>query len=117
MRAVDRRTFETTDGEAVRAEFFPDGTPTGEAGDLVEDAIANVLVDEWDAAATSLLDAFAEQSICAKEKPDYEVTPEHGSNQHYAACHLHHAGVASEAPGSVPSLGDDEGDASVAADD
>jgi oligopeptide/dipeptide ABC transporter ATP-binding protein len=117
MRAVDRRTFEATDGEAVRAEFFPDGTPSGEAGDLVEDAIAGVLTGEWDAAATELLDAFAEQSICAKEKPDYEVTPEHGGNQHYAACHLHHAGVSGEAPRSVPSLGDDEGDASVAADD
>jgi peptide/nickel transport system ATP-binding protein len=117
MRAVDRRTFEATDGEAIRAKFFPEGRPSGEAGDLVEDAIANVLTDEWDTAATSLLDAFAEQSICAKEKPDYEVTPKHGSNQHYAACHLHHTGVAGEAPGSVPSLGDDEGDASVAADD
>ena len=117
MRAVDRRTFEATDEQTVRVEFFPDGTPTGDAGDLVEDAIGNVLGDEWDAAATSLLDAFAEQSICAKEKPDYEVTPEHGTNQHYAACHLHHTDVAGEAPGSVPGLGDDEGDAGVAADD
>jgi peptide/nickel transport system ATP-binding protein len=117
MRAVERRTFEATDAEAIRRKFFPDGTPSGEAGDLVENALAGVVAGEWDEWARTLLDSFAEQSICAKEQPDYEVTPEHGANQHYAACHLHHEAVTSETPSSVPGLGDDEGGAGVAADD
>ena len=92
MRETERRTFEI-DGEAsLRNEFFPDGTPSGEAGSLVETSIDDVLSDDWDAAEERLTEAFAEQSICAREIPAYEVESEHGGT-HFAACHLHNDDV------------------------
>jgi peptide/nickel transport system ATP-binding protein len=93
MRETQRRTFEA-DGEAsLRSEFFPDGTPDGEAGSLVEASIDDVLNDEWDAAEERLTEAFAEQSICAQEIPSYEVEPAYGDGVHFAACHLHNDDV------------------------
>ncbi|MDS0294076.1 ABC transporter ATP-binding protein [Halogeometricum luteum] len=94
MRETERRTFEA-DGEAsLRNEFFPDGTPDGEAGSLVETSVDDVLNGDWDAAEERLTEAFAEQSICAREVPSYEVEPVHGDGVHYAACHLHNDDVA-----------------------
>ncbi|ELZ33633.1 oligopeptide/dipeptide ABC transporter ATP-binding protein [Halogeometricum pallidum JCM 14848] len=93
MRETQRRTFEA-DGEAsLRNEFFPDGTPDGEAGSLVEKSIDDVLNDDWDAAEERLTEAFAEESICAREVPAYEVEPKHGDGVHFAACHLHNDDV------------------------
>ncbi|MDS0299842.1 ABC transporter ATP-binding protein [Halogeometricum sp. S1BR25-6] len=93
MRETQRRTFEA-DGEAsLRNEFFPDGTPEGEAGSLVEQSIDEVLNDDWDAAEERLTGAFAEESICAQEIPSYEVEPVHGDGVHFAACHLHNDDV------------------------
>jgi|GEM_PF-2773526 len=43
-----------------------------------------------DAAATDLLlEAFAEESICARERPAYELETEYGDGDHITACHLH----------------------------
>ncbi|RDI72205.1 ABC transporter ATP-binding protein [Halopelagius longus] len=92
MRAVERKTFEVEGEASLRAEFFPDGTPGGEAGRIVETSIDEVLEDEWETAADRLVESFAEQSICAKELPAYEVDPEFGDGPHLAACHLHREG-------------------------
>ncbi|SFR62114.1 peptide/nickel transport system ATP-binding protein [Halogeometricum rufum] len=89
MRETERRTFEPEGEASIREEFFPNGTPDGEAGSLVETSIDDVLNDDWDAAEDRLRESFAEQSICAKEVPSYEVEPEHGTDVHFAACHLH----------------------------
>jgi peptide/nickel transport system ATP-binding protein len=89
MRAVDRRTI-AVDGRgerAIRSEFFPGGTPTGEAGDAVESAIDALLDGEVDHADAVLTETFAERSICARERPAYEVGS--GGDRHFAACHLH----------------------------
>jgi peptide/nickel transport system ATP-binding protein len=90
-RAVSRRTLALDgDGErALRAEFFPDGLPTGEAGDVVERAIDAVLADEMERADDLLTETFADRSVCAREIPDYEVEAEVGEGRHVAACHLH----------------------------
>jgi peptide/nickel transport system ATP-binding protein len=90
MRAVDRRTI-TVDGggeRAIRSEFFGDGTPTGEAGDVVEDAIDALLDDDVERADQVLTETFADRSVCAREQPAYEVGDGDG-NRHFAACHLH----------------------------
>ncbi|WP_137284949.1 ABC transporter ATP-binding protein [Halorussus salinisoli] len=87
-RAVKRRSFEREETD-LRQEFFAEGVPGGEAGDIVSAAIESVETGEWSAAADLLQSSFAEQSICAREEPDYEVDPEYGTNRHYAACHLH----------------------------
>jgi peptide/nickel transport system ATP-binding protein len=87
-RAVKRRSFEREEID-VRHRFFTDGIPSGEAGNVVSAAIEDVETGEWSAAADRLQMSFAERSICAREEPDYEVDPEHGTNRHYAACHLH----------------------------
>jgi peptide/nickel transport system ATP-binding protein len=91
MRAVSRRTLVADDrGEqAVRSEFFSDGTPSGEAGDAVAEAIDALLADDVDRAETVLTETFAERSICAREEPAYEVEPEVGTGSHFSACHLH----------------------------
>ncbi|MFC7046900.1 ABC transporter ATP-binding protein [Halobacteriaceae archaeon GCM10025711] len=92
MRAVERRTFEvdeeTTEAD-VREQFFGDTAPTGEARSVVDEGVRLVLAGKWDEAAGLLLESFADQSICAKEVPNYEVDTEYGDSRHYAACHLH----------------------------
>jgi peptide/nickel transport system ATP-binding protein len=89
MRAVDRRTFELEGEASLRSRFFPNGTPGGAAGDVVETSIDALLDDEWETAAERLVESFAEKSICAKELPVYDVEAEIGTGHHLAACHLH----------------------------
>nr|WP_148680729.1 oligopeptide/dipeptide ABC transporter ATP-binding protein [Halovivax ruber] len=102
MRAVDRRTFDTAPAAELRATFFERGVPGGDAGAIVEEAIELVATDgsaasqrstsaraNWDEAASLLVGSFADQSICARERPAYEVEPEFGDGRHFSACHLH----------------------------
>jgi peptide/nickel transport system ATP-binding protein len=88
-RAVDRRGFEEVNADAVRDRFFDDAYPRGDAGDIVDEAIGRVCTDNWESASDLLRERFAEQSICAREEPAYEVPPEYGDGRHFAACHLH----------------------------
>jgi oligopeptide/dipeptide ABC transporter ATP-binding protein len=102
-RAVRRRTFTVVEGgmdeeetvpveeveRVVDEEFFPTARPGGEPGEVVERAIALVAENEWEQAAETLTLAFEEPSICARERPSYTVPTEHGSEEHFAACHLH----------------------------
>ncbi len=101
MRAVKRRTFEPMPADRIEAEFFDGDLPRGEAGSIVEEAIellasdrnAGIDVDDeterWSEATDLLLESFAEQSICARERPAYELESEFGDGEHLAACHLH----------------------------
>ncbi|SDR28331.1 ABC transporter ATP-binding protein [Natronobacterium texcoconense] len=100
MRAVKRRTFEPRSADEIRREFFAERTPTGEAGEIVGEAIEYVATDygesddeeeptDWESATDLLLESFAQQSICARERPAYEIEPEYGTGTHYTACHLH----------------------------
>lgn len=101
MRAVKRRTFEPMAAAEIRREFFDGDLPRGDAGEIVKDAIDAVATDTgrgdesdderdgWEMATDLLLESFAEQSICARERPAYDVEPEHGTEQHFAACHMH----------------------------
>lgn len=95
VRAVKRRSFEPTTAAALRAEFFDDHLPRGEAGEIVAEAIDRVATDgagdgpDWETATDRLIEAFAERSICARERPAYEVDPEYGTDPHAVACHLH----------------------------
>lgn len=91
MRAVDRRTFELTSERALRDQFFGTVDLHGEAALLIDEAIAVLFEGEWAAAGTLLKEAFAEPSICAQERPAYDVAPEFGTERHFAACHLHAA--------------------------
>jgi oligopeptide/dipeptide ABC transporter ATP-binding protein len=88
QRAVRRRTFETTDPEAIRERFFADDAPSGAAGDVVDTAIEHLADEAWDAAARLLTESFADRSICATDEPAYEVAPSIGDDRHYTACHL-----------------------------
>ncbi|AFZ72647.1 oligopeptide/dipeptide ABC transporter, ATP-binding protein [Natronobacterium gregoryi SP2] len=101
MRAVKRRTFEPATAAELRREFFGERLPTGAAGEIVDEAIEHVATDhdergddersptDWESATDLLLESFARQSICARERPAYEVEPAYGSGTHYTACHLH----------------------------
>ncbi|RJT06163.1 ABC transporter ATP-binding protein [Halococcus sp. IIIV-5B] len=89
MRAVDRRTFEPADERSLKSRFFADVSLAGETASIVDQAIDHVLSGDWESADRLLDEAFAQQSICATAEPAYEVTPEHGSGTHFAACHLH----------------------------
>jgi len=97
MREVDRRTFDVSDMDeaSLRDRFFPDRQPTGEVGDVVDEAMVALTDPEdpnWDRAGELLVDSFAEESICAKELPVYEVESEYTDGTHLAACHLHKGG-------------------------
>jgi oligopeptide/dipeptide ABC transporter ATP-binding protein len=102
MRAVKRRTFEPMPADALRREFFGGDLPRGEAGEIVAEAIDLVAADsdaesedvaddhdDWAQARELLLESFARESICATERPAYEIQPEYGTDTHFAACHLH----------------------------
>jgi oligopeptide/dipeptide ABC transporter ATP-binding protein len=89
MRSVDRQNFEARDPSEVRREFFGNATPSGETGEILEDALNYVGAEEWDNAAQLLRSAFEEQSICARERPSYRVDNEYGEGDHFVACHLH----------------------------
>ncbi|APW96997.1 ABC transporter ATP-binding protein [Halobiforma lacisalsi AJ5] len=117
LRAVKRRTFEPMTAAEIEAEFFGGELPTGDAGEIVRRAIDRVATDrgdaesrvgaesgsdaaggpegvghpnvDWAEATELLLESFARQSICARERPAYEVEPEYGTEPHFAACHLH----------------------------
>jgi peptide/nickel transport system ATP-binding protein len=89
MRSVDRHDFDFDDETDLRREFFGNAEPTGEAGRVVDRAIQHLLDDDWETAGDLLLESFAEQSVCALEKPAYEVGTEYGGGRHYAGCHLH----------------------------
>ncbi|PGF15913.1 peptide ABC transporter ATP-binding protein [Natrinema sp. CBA1119] len=101
MRAVKRRTFEPMPAAEIRTEFFDGNLPRGEAGSIVEEAIDLVAADRgigdgdddetdrWEAATELLLESFAERSVCARERPAYELEAEYGDGEHLAACHLH----------------------------
>ncbi|ELY98034.1 oligopeptide/dipeptide ABC transporter ATPase [Natrialba asiatica DSM 12278] len=116
MRAVKRRTFEPMPAAEIRAEFFGGALPQGEPGRIVEEAIEFIATDheagtqtsgqakavtdeagterdgptvDWEQATDRLLEAFAERSICARERPAYEIESAHGTGTHFTACHLH----------------------------
>ncbi|WP_121744191.1 ABC transporter ATP-binding protein [Natronorubrum halophilum] len=103
MRAVKRRAFEAMAAAEIRQEFFGGTVPSGEAGEIVENAIEFVAADSdyrteddetgdragWEEATDLLLESFAERSICARERPAYDLEPEYGSGEHFAACHRH----------------------------
>jgi len=88
VRHVKRRDFTETDPDTLRERFFDGSLPGGGAGVLLSDAIADIAADDWEAASERLLSGFAEQSVCAREEPDYEVEPEQGTDRHTVACHL-----------------------------
>ncbi|HKL28255.1 MAG TPA: oligopeptide/dipeptide ABC transporter ATP-binding protein [Natrialbaceae archaeon] len=95
MREVDRRTFEVSDEATLRERFFPDEQPTGEVGDIVDEAMTALTdpeMPDWDRAEELVVESFAEESICAKELPVYEVESEYTDGTHLAACHLHKGG-------------------------
>ncbi|WP_266082234.1 ABC transporter ATP-binding protein [Haladaptatus caseinilyticus] len=89
LRAVERRTLEPTTKADLESRFFDDAKPSGESGNIVDNAIGHVVNENWDQASELLVNSFAEQSICAQELPAYEVPTEYGTSQHYAACHRH----------------------------
>ncbi|WP_254765160.1 ABC transporter ATP-binding protein [Natrinema marinum] len=102
MRAVKRRTFEPMPAAEVDAAFFDGDLPDGQAGDVVAEAIDLVATDRepdgdregdgpvrWEAATDLLLESFAERSICARERPAYDLESADGAGERFAACHLH----------------------------
>ena len=89
MRAVDRRSFEPEGEHAVRQRFFEGVSLGGEAGNIVDRALDQILEDDWEEATRLLDENFAQMSVCAREEPAYEVVPEYGTGTHFAACHLH----------------------------
>jgi len=99
-RAVDRRApaidaaeaDEERDAEALhrdlRMTYFEAVDPGGEAGEIVEEAIASIVAGDLEDADALLQESFAERSICAREVPEYEIDPVRGDSDHRANCHL-----------------------------
>jgi len=88
VRAVKRREFEAPSEEAIRREYFGDAERRGEAGEIVNEAISRLVLDEWNRANQLLQERFVDPSICARDRPFYEVDPRFGDDVHFAACHL-----------------------------
>jgi peptide/nickel transport system ATP-binding protein len=86
--AVDRRAVTVDPRERIRETAFPDGLPSGEAGDVVRSALEDLSAGEWETATDRLHAAFAAESPCATEEPAYTVEAEYGEDVH-VACHLY----------------------------
>jgi peptide/nickel transport system ATP-binding protein len=89
MREVDRQAFESKTEQEIRREFFGGRLPGGEVGEVLDDAVSQVAAENWTAAAAQMRTAFEEESICASERPAYQVDNELGDGEHFVACHLH----------------------------
>jgi oligopeptide/dipeptide ABC transporter ATP-binding protein len=89
LREVQRRSFEPTTKADIVSRFFGGEEPHGEAGRIVDDAAGRIVDGDWDGATELLNESFAEKSICARQIPEYEVSTEHGTTPHDAACHRH----------------------------
>ncbi|MCH7661864.1 MAG: hypothetical protein IH933_15235 [Euryarchaeota archaeon] len=61
----------------------------GEPAELIERSVGLIAENEWEEAADLLTGAFEEPSICARERPNYTVSTEYGTQDHFAACHIH----------------------------
>ena len=100
VKAERRRTDAFHAGAGVddendrQIEFFGDRLPGGDAGDVIAESIERIENGDWDGAATLLRENFAEKSICAQEKPRYEIEPVYGDSRHFSACHLNREGYA-----------------------
>ncbi len=91
VRAVDRRTFDVSDRSAIVDQFFDGQLPGGDAGDTLDRALDEIVAGDWTAATERLQATFVEPSVCATDRPAYEI------GDHYAACHLHRGGADTEA--------------------
>jgi len=87
LRAVERREFASEDADRLKGEYFPEGIPGGEPGDVVSEALTLVGEGDTEAAATLLTNTFEENSICALERPEYTVEAEIEGGEHLACCH------------------------------
>jgi oligopeptide/dipeptide ABC transporter ATP-binding protein len=102
-RAVRRRSFTVVEGGMdeeetvpiddvrgiVEREFFSSARPDGEPAELIERSVGLIAENEWEEAADLLTGAFEEPSICARKRPNYTVSTEYGTQDHFAACHIH----------------------------
>ena len=100
-RAVQRRTFVPgypdeeeglpvgTVDDAIDADYFPEGRPGGEAGEVIAETCRSIADREWDDAQDLVTERFEEASICAAERPQYTVPAEFGGDGHDVSCHLH----------------------------
>jgi len=87
LRAVERREFTSEDADHLTQEYFPEGVPSGEPGDVVSEALTLVQEGDAEAATTLLTNTFEENSICALERPQYTVEAEIEGGEHLACCH------------------------------
>jgi len=87
LRAVERREFTSEDADHLEQEYFPEGIPSGEPGDVVSEALTLVQKGDIETAATLLMNTFEENSICALERPEYTVEAEIEGEEHLACCH------------------------------
>jgi peptide/nickel transport system ATP-binding protein len=88
MRAVERRAFDLESRAAIEEQFFDGEAVAGDGRAVVDQAIDHVVDEEWETAAELLTESFAEQSICATDRPGYELDSATGGSR-FAACHLH----------------------------
>ncbi|GAA0549639.1 oligopeptide/dipeptide ABC transporter ATP-binding protein [Halorubrum ejinorense] len=88
QRAVRRRAFEETDPNALRARYFDDAVPSGDAGTLLDEALGHIEREEFEDAEGLLTERFTDESVCATANPAYELDPDLDDGRHYAACHL-----------------------------
>jgi len=87
MRAVDRREFTFDTREEIVEQFFDGELPAGDAGTVIDEALAELENDEWDEATELLTETFAEQSVCATTEPNAYIQSKTNGASHRTACH------------------------------
>jgi len=88
VRSVRRRSIDPSlTIEEVEAKYFADLELDGQLREVVEAALGALEADDWDKAEEILSERIEQRSVCAREKPAYQVEPAHGSDVHYCACH------------------------------
>ena len=120
-RGVQRRTFALDypgedEGlpvrevdEAVDAEYFPTGRPSGPVGEMIGEACRSIADREWTDAQSLVTERFEQESVCATDRPQYAVAAEEGTGRHRVNCHLYRetaitsgdASRVSESPGET----------------
>lgn len=85
--AIDRQLIEPAPVPELKEQFLNDVTLSTEVERDLDPGLELFAEGKYDEAAAVLTSAFMETSICAQEKPNYEVDPELSNDRHYVGCH------------------------------
>ncbi|MFP8890540.1 ABC transporter ATP-binding protein [Natrialbaceae archaeon A-CW2] len=89
IRSVQYRETSPTTPEEGYQEIFGGVQLDSQAEQTIRSTFESIYANEWGEATETLLEAFIKPSICAQERPVYEIEGGTNSGSRYVECHLY----------------------------